>query len=114
MTFGERSCYFNTKWLEWHDWKMRNWLKERRLELYLTQQEVADMANISRPFYTQIENSSNNKRVSVRTAKRLATVMDFNWTRLFDEEEDKTATREKHGEFFQILGKHTAQAEIEA
>ena len=73
---------------------MRSWLRERRLELCMTQQEVAEKAKISRPFYTQIENNFNNKGVSVKTAKSLATVMSFNWTKLFDEEEEKTQSRD--------------------
>ena len=74
------------------------------MEMCMTQQEVAERARISRPFYTQIENNFNNKNVSVKTAKSLATVMNFHWTRLFDEEEERTQSRDIFGDIVYVRG----------
>lgn len=61
----------------------RNWLTDIRNNLGLTHQDVADKAKIDRSFYTQIENGSRNP--SVDTAKSIAEVLDFSWTKFFDQ-----------------------------
>ena len=65
---------------------MRIWLRELRNKKGLTQEEVAEKAEISRPFYVQIENMTNNKGVSPHTAKKIASVLSFDWTYFFEEE----------------------------
>jgi putative transcriptional regulator len=49
-----------------------------------TQQNVADEAGIDRSFYTQIENGQRSP--SVKTAKKIAKVLEFNWTLFFAED----------------------------
>lgn len=60
--------------------KPRTWLIELRGER--TQQEVADVAEIDRSFYTQIETGLRNP--SVGTAKKIAKALGFSWTLFFE------------------------------
>ena len=66
---------------------MRSWLKELRHKSHLTQEQLAKMVGISRTMVTEIENGNANP--SVKVAKRLASVLGFNWTRLYDDDDDK-------------------------
>lgn len=61
---------------------MRNWLRELRLSANYTQSEIADILNISRAYYTQIE--LGNRTPSPKVAIELGKVLDFNWTRFFE------------------------------
>lgn len=73
--------------------KKRLWLVNKRTEKKLTQKQVATGANIERAYYTQIE--LGTRRPSVSVAKRIASVLDFDWTIFFDnqcsENEQNTA-----------------------
>ena len=40
---------------------MRKWMKEKRMEIGLTQQNVADSIGISKQYYQQIENGKRQK-----------------------------------------------------
>ena len=66
---------------------MRSWMKKLRHESNLTQEQLAKMVGISRTMVTEIENGNANP--SVKVAKRLASVLGFNWTRLYDDDDDK-------------------------
>ncbi|GIM46996.1 putative HTH-type transcriptional regulator YqaF [Collibacillus ludicampi] len=59
----------------------RTWLTTARTERNLTHQELADMAGISRSYYTQIESGLRNP--SVEVAKKIADVLGFKWTIFF-------------------------------
>ena len=61
--------------------KARHWLVKYRGEL--THQKIADMAKLSRSYYTEIE--IGDKNPSVETAKRIAEVLGFNWTLFFED-----------------------------
>ncbi|HSH25568.1 MAG TPA: helix-turn-helix transcriptional regulator [Massilibacterium sp.] len=61
---------------------MRTWLKELRLQQGFTQNEVAELSEIERAYYTMIEQGNRNPSVSV--AKRIASTLDFDWTIFFD------------------------------
>ncbi len=63
---------------------MRKWLKEKRVNNEFTQEEAADLAGISRSYYTHIEKGS--KTPTVKVAKKIATALNFDWTLLFEEE----------------------------
>ena len=65
---------------------MRSWMKKLRHESNLTQEQLAKMVGISRTMVTEIENGNANP--SVKVAKRLASVLGFNWTRLYDDDDD--------------------------
>ena len=57
------------------------WLKEARENRKLTTYEVAARAQISQGFYSQIENGA--RRASVEVAKKIASVLLFDWTHFF-------------------------------
>ncbi|GIN71283.1 putative HTH-type transcriptional regulator YqaF [Bacillus sp. J14TS2] len=61
---------------------MRNWLKSLRIQKGLTQQEIADIVNIERAYYTMIESGNRNPSVSV--AKSIASAIGFDWTIFFE------------------------------
>ncbi|WP_141432449.1 helix-turn-helix domain-containing protein [Bacillus sp. 03113] len=63
---------------------MRIWLKTRRVEKKLTHEEVANKCNISRSFYTHVENGT--KTPSVDVAKKIAKILDLKWTIFFEDE----------------------------
>jgi transcriptional regulator with XRE-family HTH domain len=58
------------------------WLVEIRKSLHLSQVEVADAAGISQSHYAAIESGVRNP--SVGTAKNIAKVLGFSWTRFYD------------------------------
>lgn len=61
---------------------MRQWLKEYRLIKKLTQKETARLSNISRSYYTHIE--QGNKTPTVETSKRIAETLSFDWILFFE------------------------------
>ena len=61
---------------------MRSWLIDARIKKGLTQKEVAEKVEISQPSICDIE--QGNKTPRPATAKRIAQVLDFDWTRFFD------------------------------
>ncbi|MGQ7105371.1 helix-turn-helix transcriptional regulator [Bacillus cereus group sp. Bce041] len=61
---------------------MRKWLKDFRCVKGYTQEEVANQCNMSRSYYTHIENGT--KTPSVLIAKRLGRSLNFNWTIFFE------------------------------
>lgn len=63
---------------------MRSWLIAIRKEKNMTQNECARKSHIAQEFYCQIENGKRNP--SVETAKAIATVLDFSWTKFFENE----------------------------
>lgn len=67
---------------------MRNepilWLKDERKKKKLSTYKVANMAGISQSHYSMIENGSRSARA--QTAKKIAGVLGFEWTRFFEEE----------------------------
>lgn len=65
-------------------------LEKIRLSKNLTQLDVAVMAKMSRAGYSNIENG--NKAPSVRTAKRIASVLDFDWTLFYQDDAKSEVT----------------------
>lgn len=68
---------------------MRKWLADIRAASGRSQQEVADAAGISQSYYAGIELGIRGKPLSVPVAKRIAAVLGFDWTRFYDEDEDR-------------------------
>lgn len=66
---------------------MRSWLREIRLNKKLTEADVARRAGIAQPFYHNIEMGFKNP--SVVTAKKIADVLGFSWTRFYEDENRK-------------------------
>lgn len=70
---------------------MRKWLKDLRAKKDLTQQEVANAANVDVTMISKIE--LGERRPSVEVAKKIAAVLGFKWTRFFEDEgEELTKT----------------------
>lgn len=62
---------------------MRVWLREYRKKKDFTQEEAACLSGISRSYYTHIEQGT--KTPTVKVAKEIASVLNFDWTLLFEE-----------------------------
>ena len=60
---------------------MREWLRELRGDR--TQKSVAIEAGIPQQLYNVIENGKRGASVAV--AKKIAAVLDFDWTRFFED-----------------------------
>ena len=60
----------------------REWLKVLREKKKFTHEKVAGKADISRAFYTEIENGTKNP--SAMVAQRIGEVMGFKWTLFFE------------------------------
>lgn len=65
---------------------MRHWLIKQRGEL--TQEKIAELARISRSAYSNIEIGKRDPSVDV--AKRIASVLGFDWTFFFEDKCPKT------------------------
>lgn len=61
---------------------MRDWLVAIRVAKGMTQAEVAEKAHISQPSLCDIERGINSPRPD--TAKKIAEVLDFPWTKFFE------------------------------
>lgn len=59
-----------------------NILLETRCKLGITQQNIANKLNISRQYICAIENGT--RKPSVDTAKAIAKVLGFDWTKFFE------------------------------
>lgn len=62
-----------------------NWLKEERNRKGVSQKSIAETIGIARVSYARIENGERNP--SVETAKKIADVLGFEWTRFYEDEE---------------------------
>lgn len=69
---------------------LRTWLKDIRAKKELTQQEVANAANVDVTMISKIE--LGERRPSVEVAKKIASVLEFPWTRFYEDEPTKTGT----------------------
>jgi transcriptional regulator with XRE-family HTH domain len=63
--------------------KTRTWLKDIRVSAGMTQEAVADQAGVTRAMYGHIE--TGERGATVLNAKRIAKVLDFEWTLFFEE-----------------------------
>ena len=64
---------------------MREWLKDIREARHMSQLEISERVNITQPSYSNIEAGRRNP--SIEAAKRIAEVLDFPWTRFYDDEQ---------------------------
>jgi putative transcriptional regulator len=81
---------------------VREWLKNLRTNKNSTMLEVSKQAGISESYYSMIESGSRN--VSVEVAKRIAAVLDFDWTRFYQDEDELTKKGTKKGNSKQKVG----------
>ena len=64
---------------------MRNWLKAYREKKNISQQQLATLVDIDITAIGKYENGK--RRPSVDTAKKIAEVLDFDWTRFYEEDD---------------------------
>lgn len=57
---------------------IRDNIKKYRNEKNLTQQDLADLAGISRQYVTDIENENRNKHITIAILGRIADAMNVN------------------------------------
>lgn len=57
---------------------IRDNIKKYRKEKNLTQQDLADLAGISRQYVTDIENENRNKHITIAILPRIADAMNVN------------------------------------
>lgn len=62
--------------------KRREWLVKLRSEKGLTQNQVAEMAEVDRSTYAKAE---NGRSISVKTAKKIANALGFDWAYFFED-----------------------------
>lgn len=70
---------------------MRHWLIQLRNKSGLTQLEAAQKSGISRSYYSGIEVGTRN--APVKTAKKIAAALGFDWTLFFAENGRKTSQK---------------------
>jgi len=63
---------------EYHYDIIRDNIKKYRKEKNLTQQDLADLAGISRQYVTDIENENRNKHITIAILGRIADAMNVN------------------------------------
>ena len=62
------------------------WLKVIRLGHMKTQADISQGAYIPQSYYSRIERGEVGESLPVPTAKRIAAVLGFHWTRFYEEE----------------------------
>lgn len=67
---------------------IRRWLRSIRIKKGMSQKEIAEMVGIAQPSYWKIECGQCNP--SVDTAKRIASVLNFDWTKFFDDSDGQS------------------------
>ena len=65
---------------------MRKWLKEIRKKKGLSQYQVARQAKLSQSYYAGIETGERGHKLPVQTAKKIAEVLDFDWTKFYEDD----------------------------
>lgn len=69
---------------------MRQWLVETRKAAGKSQQKVADEAGISQSYYAGLETGIRGSRINPAIARKLAAVLDFDWTWFYEEPADRS------------------------
>ena len=70
---------------------MREWLTKKREELKFSQGKLAELCGISQSYISAIETGERN--VPVHTAKKIATVLCFDWTEFYNEKTPRKKRR---------------------
>lgn len=68
---------------------MREWLVDLRRASGMSQNEVSKSSGISQSYYAGIETGERGKPLGVPVAKAIASVLDFDWTRFYEDEAGK-------------------------
>lgn len=68
-----------------------DWLRKIRQEKNFTQEKASSLAGLDRGYYSMIE--IGIRRPSVEVAKKIASALDFDWTRFYEDESEKEVTQ---------------------
>ena len=63
---------------------MREWLVEIRKSKNLSQYDVAREAGISQSYYAAIETEMRGNTLKVDIAQKIATALEFSWTKFYE------------------------------
>lgn len=63
---------------------VRENIKKYRKEKSLTQQDLADMTEISREYICDVENESRNKHITIALLGRIADALDTDMSKFFE------------------------------
>lgn len=72
---------------------MRTWLRKKREEVGLTQEQLAKKAGMARATYGHIESGERN--ATIASAKKIAKALSFSWTVFFEDECHDLKNKEK-------------------
>lgn len=61
------------------------WLKLLRIKAGLSQAELSKRVGMTQQYYSAIESGKRGQTLPTTTAKRIACVLGFPWTRFYDE-----------------------------
>ena len=64
---------------------MREWLRTKRIEMNMSEKEVADAVGIKQAPYHRIEAGQNNPKVE--NAKKIAHLLGFDWQLFYPDEQ---------------------------
>lgn len=68
---------------------IRENIKKYRKEKSLTQQDLADMTDISREYICDIENESRNKHITIALLGRIAEALEIDISKLLEKENEE-------------------------
>ena len=68
---------------------LREWLREFREGKKMSQEEVGQATGLKQSSYSMIEIGERNP--SVEAAKKIAAVLEFDWTKFYEDEREPTA-----------------------
>lgn len=66
----------------------RDWLKELRRRLGMTQKAVADRFGMSQSYYCLIESGKRGSKLCLKTARKLAEIFNISIEEIFELEEE--------------------------
>ena len=74
-----------------------DWLEKLRKEKKMSQERVASECGISRQYYSFIESGERGAKLPVPTAKKIASVLGFDWVLFYDAKEKAPSDTEQEG-----------------
>lgn len=82
---------------------MREWLIKIRTKQKKSQYKVAANAGISQSYYASIETGVRGNKLPVMTAKKIACVLNFDWTLFFEDITESQKRKGHHNERTTII-----------
>ena len=67
---------------------MRDWLKEKRVEKNLTQDQMSEQLGISLSYYNLIENGERQKKMDLSIANQLSVILGMTLMQIIEKESE--------------------------